>query len=151
VTTQISVSVAASEQAALESGAQNVIGLTNGPADPANNANAYVNPRSFLGGPDTGAWNIQTLASRNTAAHEFTHLLGVGNKPGDNLSNKDPQGRPLSATSADFRWALRGVVRAHHQLNRMFDVGGFSGFMLTRTPRTTTSTQTVRAPFFWWR
>jgi hypothetical protein len=110
--TQISVSVSASEADAMKSGAQNVIGLS--ATDPLPGADGYVNPRSLASaitgsGPDTGIWNINSLPG-GLAAHEFTHLLGVGDKPGDVLSNTnvplDPS-NPPRATAADFGWGIR--------------------------------------------
>ena len=81
VTTQVSVQVADSASAASATGAQNVIGLSNG--------NAQGNADSVTGGPnslatlfrgqDTGTWNINSLgAGQNVGAHEFGHLLGIG-------------------------------------------------------------------------
>jgi RHS repeat-associated protein len=79
VATNINVQVAGSEAAAMQSGAQNVIGLSNGNASAT--ADSFVNPRPLLGGPDTGVWNVNNLG-RGVAAHEFTHLLGVDDKSG---------------------------------------------------------------------
>jgi len=65
VSTQVRVSGAGSQDAAMGSGAQNVIGLSNGNAAP--NAGSYVNSRSLFSaikgsGPDTGVFNINSLA-----------------------------------------------------------------------------------------
>jgi hypothetical protein len=89
VSTQVSVSVAGSQDAAMSSGAQNVIGISNGNASAT--ADSFVNPKLLspgagIRGIDTGVWNINNLG--DTAAHEFTHLLGVGDRTsGAVLSN----------------------------------------------------------------
>jgi hypothetical protein len=114
VTTQVSVSVATSQNAAMSSGAQNVIGMTNGPITMQNGqqAGAFVNPKSFVGmltgAPDTGLMDINHVD--NYAKHEFTHLLGTNDKPGAVLSNTDPQQRPLGATSQDYGWGIREAI-----------------------------------------
>lgn len=91
----------------MKSGAQNVIGMTNGP--PMEGAGAYVNPKSVWGAltgePDTGMMDINN--ADNYAKHEFTHLLGTGDKPGAVLSDTNPAMRPFGATSQDFRWGIR--------------------------------------------
>jgi RHS repeat-associated protein len=107
VTTQVSVSVAGSQDAAMSSGAQNVIGMTNGP--PQAGVGAYVNPKSLwgalTGAPDTGMMDINH--ADNYAKHEFTHLLGTYDKGGAVLSNTNPAMRPFGATSQDYGWGIR--------------------------------------------
>jgi RHS repeat-associated protein len=89
VSTQVSVSVAGSQDAAMGSGAQNVIGISNGNASAT--ADSFVNPKLLspgagIRGIETGVWNINNLGA--TAEHEFTHLLGVGDRTsGAVLSN----------------------------------------------------------------
>lgn len=91
----------------MKSGAQNVIGMTNGP--PMEGAGAYVNPKSVWGAltgePDTEMMDINN--ADNYAKHEFTHLLGTGDKPGAVLSDTNRAMRPFGATSQDFRWGIR--------------------------------------------
>jgi RHS repeat-associated protein len=157
VSTQISVSVAGSESDAMKSGAQNVIGLSNGPADPANNANSYVNPRLLspiagLTGKDTGVWNINTVGE--DSAHEFTHLLGVGDRySGAVLSNtnilNDPA-VPHSATAADFRWGIREAINSVNQSRAM--IGSCAQYcgLVPSQPRIS-ATETVGAPWLWWK
>ena len=74
----------------MSSGAQNVIGMTNGP--PMVGVGAYVNPKSawgaLTGAPDTGMMDIN--GADNYAKHEFTHLLGTSDKPGSVLSDTNP-------------------------------------------------------------
>jgi len=119
VTTQVTTQIAGSQDAAMQSGAQNVIGLSNGNANPG--ADRIVNPRSLWtaikGGPDTGVWDINSLGS-GVAAHEFTHLLGARDKSGMVLSNtnflNDPS-IPHSATARDFGW---GILEATSAVNR---------------------------------
>jgi RHS repeat-associated protein len=120
VSTQVSVSVADSQSAAMSSGAQNVIGMTNG--DPAPNTGAYVNPKSLwgalTGGPDTGMMDINGVD--NSAKHEFTHLLGVNDR-GDYdvpdsgpavMSNTWPGRRPDSATGQDLGWGIKEATQS---------------------------------------
>jgi hypothetical protein len=112
VQTSVSVQVSDSQDAAMKSGAQNVIGITTGGAT----TNDVVNKN--FGGPDTGTWILSDVQHGNIAAHEFTHLLGVDDKDGRNLSNSNSiDGGWFSnphATTQDFRWALGGELRFGH-------------------------------------
>ena len=134
VSTQVSVQVAGSQADAAKSGAQNVIGLSNGPADPAHNANALTGPGTSLGnflrGQDVGIWNYNTLGadSRNTAAHEFAHQLGIDDHEGHVLSNTHPTGRPIRATDSDFRWGIREAVNSVNLGRDMMSWGPCSGW-----------------------
>ncbi len=155
VTTQVSVQVAASQQAAIDSGAQNVIGLSNGNAAPG--ADSYVESRSLFraitgSGPDKGLWNINNLAN-GIAAHEFTHLLGVANKPGMVLSNtnilNDPA-IPHVAISSDLRWGTREAVGSVNLARSMIrNCAQYCG-LIPSQPRIST-TETVQAPWRWWK
>ncbi len=141
VTTQVSVSVAADKDAAVKTGAQNVIGMINGP--PAKNEDADVSHRPLLGGtggPDTGRMNINDVGG--VAAHEFTHLLGVNDKQGPYLSNTNGREwpNPIHATSQDFRW---GIKEATTQVSKMKDAGNLPSDYHIQT--------TVRAPRVWWK
>jgi hypothetical protein len=106
VKTDVSVSVVSDQATGEKSGAQNVIGLTNGSATSTANANAGPG-RNF--GQDEGTWNINTLG--RSAPHEFTHLMGVDDRSDFSLvlsntySTRRPM--PLHATSQDFGWALK--------------------------------------------
>jgi len=150
VSTQVSVSVAGSQDAAMNSGGQNVIGLTNGPAIPGR-ADSVVNPQSLhsaiAGGPDTGVWNINNL-NNGVAAHEFTHLLGVGDRDsGAVLSNTqilNDRSVPHAATPSDFRWGLRDTI---------YNVNGVLGCRECdiASSRTFQTTNTVHAPLVWWK
>jgi len=157
VSTQVSVQVAGSESEASKTGAQNVIGLSNGPADAAHNANALTGPGNSLGtmlrGQDAGTWNYNTLGAdtRNTAAHEFTHLLGIDDHSGSVLSNTDPSGRPIHATSSDLGWGIQEATRSVGLGLSMKSWYNGSGGPLP-TPFHFSSTDTVGAPFFgWWK
>ncbi len=156
VSTQVSVSVAGSQDAAMNSGAQNVIGLSNGNAAPG--LDSYVNNRSlFQGGPDTGVFNVNSLST--IAAHEFTHLLGVWDKPGAVLSNtnilNDPT-LPHNATASDFGWGIREAVNSVNMGRDM--IGSCAEYcgLVPSQPRIS-STDTVRAGTafgrwrFWWK
>jgi len=148
------VQVAGSESEAMNSGAQNVIGLSNGPADPEHGGDSYVNLGSLTGGPDTGVWNYNTLSTLNTAGHEFTHLLGTGDSYGLGvLSDTDPEGRPLQATEYDLRKGTsesardssfaRSILRA---CNGQCAAASASNYRITNTTQ-------VAAPLLplWWK
>jgi RHS repeat-associated protein len=155
VSTQVTVSVAASEQAATSSGAQNVIGMTNGPITLPNGqlAGAYVNPKSFTGmltgAADTGLMDINHVD--NYAKHEFTHLLGTGDKPGAVLSNTDPALRPLGATSQDFGWGIREATQGVNSWMRAPQVHPMGYGEWADKPSQYSNTNTVGAPWHWWK
>jgi RHS repeat-associated protein len=155
VTTQVSVSVANSQDAAMHSGAQNVIGMTNGP--PQAGVGAYVNPKSLWGAitgkPDTGMMDINDAA--NYSKHEFTHLLGVDDKGGTVLSNTNPAMRPNSATSQDYGWGIReatqGVNRWVNTPEVQYRNMRYGEMFEVRKPSAYSDTTTVGAPAFWWK
>ena len=151
VTTQVSVSVAGSQDASMSSGAQNVIGMTNGP--PMAGVGAYVNPKSvcsaLTGKPDTGMMDINS--ADNYAKHEFTHLLGTDDKPGAVLSDTNPGMRPGSATAQDFGWGIREATSGvsswvHTPQYRPMRYGE-----MWEKPSTYSGQTTVGAPVFWWK
>jgi RHS repeat-associated protein len=152
VSTQVSVSVAESQDAAMSSGAQNVIGISNGNASAT--ADSFVNPKSLLtaitGGPDTGVWNIDNLGN-GVAAHEFTHLLGVDDKSGAVLSNtnllNDPN-IPHTATSRDFSW---GIKEASSSVGLGLSMKNWYNGPALPTPFRFSTTDTVGAPVGWWK
>lgn len=151
VSTQVSVQVESSQDAAMKSGAQNVIGLSNGEAAPG--ADSFVNARSSFSGPDTGTWNVNSLGS-DVAAHEFTHLLGVGDRTaGAVLSNTDilnDPSVPHSATAADFGWGIREAVDSV-ELYRLA-INGCSPYCgLLPAQIHFSTTDTVRAAWIWWK
>jgi RHS repeat-associated protein len=154
VTAQVSVSVANSQDAAMQSGAKNVIGLSNGPASAT--ADSIVNPRVLsptagIRGIDTGVWNINSLGN-DIAAHEFTHLLGVGDRGKGELvlSNTDFLNNsqiPHTATDRDFNWGIREAVRAVN-----LHLGSIQEQSLgwpVQNPFT--RRETVGAPWLWWK
>jgi RHS repeat-associated protein len=115
VTTQVSVSVQSDQDFAEKSGAQNVVGLTNGPVDSAGH-NGLTGPGN-MAGQDKGTWNIKTLSSDNTAAHEFTHLLGVDDRyKGSYLSNTYDSQEPSKATRSDFMWGIQESIQNVHSV-----------------------------------
>jgi RHS repeat-associated protein len=153
VSTQVSVQVASSQNAAMSTGAQNVIGLTNGPPDAAHDTGAYVDPRGAVAaitgkGPDTGLWDFNNLD--NYAKHEFTHLLGTDNKEGVVLSNGSPAMRPDHATAQDLKWGIREAIDAVHSNTahpwRMV-IGNYSFPLISHFSATTT----VQAGWHWWK
>jgi RHS repeat-associated protein len=155
VSTAVSVQIASSQDGAMQSGAQNVIGLSNGNAAPG--ADSFVNPRSLWtaikGGPDTGIWNFNNLGS-GVAAHEFTHLLGTGDKPGMVLSNtnllNDPS-IPHTATARDFQW---GIQETSSGVNTWMNAPPYQPMRygeLWNKPSGYTDRTTVGAPLLWWK
>ena len=102
VSTQVTVSVADSKDAAMSSGAQNVYGMTNGP--PRHGEDAHTNPRSPLGGPDTGEIDIKNAGG--DSAHEFTHLLGVNDHTGTVLSNTYGPDQPRVSQGDSSRFSM---------------------------------------------
>jgi RHS repeat-associated protein len=155
VTTQVTVSVANSQDAAMRSGAQNVIGMTNGP--PQAGVGAYVNPKSLWGAitgkPDTGMMDINDAA--NYSKHEFTHLLGVDDKGGTVLSNTNPAMRPNSATSQDYGWGIREITQGVNRWVNTPEVQyrnmRYGEMFEVRKPSAYSDTTTVGAPAFWWK
>lgn len=117
VSTEVSASAADSERAAMNSGAQSVIGMTNGPPitmSDGSSLGAYVDEKSIgtwlTGGPNTGMMDINSVD--NYAKHEFTHMLGVGDKRGAVLSDSWPQMRPDRATSQDLNWGVEEATQS---------------------------------------
>ncbi|MBX9604460.1 MAG: hypothetical protein K2X35_25900 [Bryobacteraceae bacterium] len=151
VTTTVNVQVATTEAAAMQSGAQNVIGLSS--ANATATADSFVRPRALLGGPDTGVWNINNLGS-GVAAHEFAHLLGVNDKFGMVLSNTNLLNNsaiPRQAMAADFGWGVREAVSgvnswAHGPAFRSMRYGEVFPKLQVYRSRTTVGT-----PFLWWK
>ena len=137
VSTQVTVSVADSKDEAMSSGAQNVYGMTDGP--PRQGEDAHTNPRSPLGGPDTGEIDIKNASG--DSAHEFTHLLGVNDHTGTVLSNTNGPDQPgdLKATARDFQWGIKEVTT---RVSNMKNAGNLPASYHNQT--------TIRAPRFWW-
>ena len=75
-----------------------------------------------LSGQDRGRWGIHGI-SAGLAAHEFTHILGVGNKEGPHLSNTNyiPD---TKATAYDYGWAFGGAINAHRKQSRQLEMKG---------------------------
>ena len=104
----------------MQSGSDNVIGLTNGMVDPGETISA-TNPRGLLSGgssPDTGTWSVDMggdIAAQS--AHEFGHLLGAFDS-GDNSDLMDSgiwqlaSGGQLHATQNDYNQVLAFGVRS---------------------------------------
>jgi len=124
-------------------------------ADAAHNINSEVFTKSLgtalFGGPDRGIWNFNTLGQ--DSGHEFTHLLGTFAKPGAVLSNtnilNDPS-IPHTATSRDFSWGIKeaiGSTQLGLAMKSWYD--GSAGPL--PTPFRFSSTDTVGAPFAWWK
>ena len=164
VTTDVQVQIAGSEDAAVKSGAQNAIEISNGPA--SSSADSYVNRASLTGGPDTGRWNLGKGVNDKgiiggVAKHEFTHLLGVDNRYSGAyissvpwLSNPRPSEK---ATAYDYGWALGGAINSHRESSRpnsyCCPYPGVRITSKTGQPQSGTSVRTVGAPtrLRWWR
>ena|ERR1035441_2367343 len=155
VAAQVNVSVAGSAAAALGSGAQNVIGMTDGPIQLPDGrvAGAYIDPKSFgrwlTGGPDIGKMDINNVAGYSE--HEFTHMLGTYDKPGAVLSNTQPLMRPAQATSQDYRWGIQDATSGvniwmHAALFRYMGQGD-----VFPKPEVFRDRTTVGAPMRWWK
>jgi matrixin len=162
VTTDISVTVSNSEDAAANSGAQNVVGLTNGSVmrDGSTIYNGYtesgaLNPGSVLGGSDRAKMDINTIVDNRTAAHEFGHLLGIGHiSDGNLMQNSYTASRPRYATREDFANGLGGATSSHRvESTRHIDYrlmrGGVIGPRYGGQPRSYQSTRTLKAPFLY--
>jgi len=159
VTTQVQVSTAANAQAAMSSGAQNVIGMTPGPItlEDGRVVGAFVNMKSLgaklTGAADTGLMDIHNVD--NYAKHEFTHLLGTENKGGAVLSNTDPAWRPFSATSQDYGWgiqeATRGVNAWVNSPKVEYKNRRYGEVFEVHKPSTYSHRTTVGAPLIWWK
>lgn len=158
VTTNVEVAVVANEKQGEKSGAQNVIGLWNGPV--SNEADSVVGPGKIFGGPDTGQWNVNRL-SQGVAAHEFTHLLGVDDrKAGPYLSNTrllSDSTVPRSATAYDYGWALGGAINRHRSESKDYVKGPNSletrsstGGTRLAPARSHKSTQELKSGRIWW-
>jgi hypothetical protein len=92
-------------------GAQNVIGLSNGPAGRGEDSFADSRIRHLGIGPDRGIWNYQELSSE--APHEFSHLVGMQDRDsGNSIANHFYTWR--FATGPDSREAFGSVVRSPH-------------------------------------
>jgi RHS repeat-associated protein len=158
VSTQVSVQVAESEGAASKTGAQNVIGLSNGAANAAQGSQALSGPSNSLGtffrGQDTGIWNYNTLGgASNDAAHEFSHLLGVGDHyDGDYVSNGHTANTPQHATGSDLRW---GIKEATSGVNSWLNAPQYRPMRygeVFEKPQTFSGLANVGAPSFgWWK
>jgi len=145
VSTNVSVEVSDSQSDAMNSGAQNVIAMKNGAVDSSTDSEVDFHKSGQK--IDTGMWNINSL-SQGVAIHEFTHLLGVGDRSsGQDVSNTFFAWSPLSpphASSNDFRWALRDTI---NQVNRTLSCGECN----IALPNPFQVNESVSAPYrFWW-
>jgi RHS repeat-associated protein len=159
VSTQVNVQVAASQDAAMQSGAQNVIGLSNG--NGSSSASSFVDSSIRHGGvgPDTGIWNYQSLSD---ARHEFAHLVGGQDRDsGFSIMNHLLPTGGLFATSADLQELLGGAVT--HWTGNWDTAAADTGGIVQRGGRPTMAPgsppQTVNGVFVnthipwrhWWR
>jgi hypothetical protein len=155
VTTQVSVSVYDNRDAAMASGAQNVVGMANGPVKGPNgeawggDIDTKTLGHFLAGGPDVGQMSINNLAS--TAMHEFTHMLGTDDKQ-EGVSVSEAKKRTATrATASDFGFGIQEFTQAA-SFAREWSYGGPlhspspSGFHFS-------TSVTVGAPLFgaWWK
>jgi RHS repeat-associated protein len=151
VSTSVSVSVVADQDAGISSGAQNVIAMTNGPASAKGDSLVNVKvltPVAGFSGVDTGAWNLNTLKDK-VPQHEFGHLLGIGDRSSgrvvmhnDQLNDKTIPGH---ATASDLAWGVREATQSvEAALNNAWPLPA---------PFPISSTDTVGAPWLslWWK
>jgi len=112
VTSAVTVSIVGSEKAGVNSGAQNVIGITNGNAM-AGGTTSFVADRVDhpFSASDRGMFSYQAITgNNNTAAHEMGHLFGGRDFfAGDAILNQDPNSHSPRMTRTDFNDVLRSV------------------------------------------
>jgi len=156
VTTQVDVQVASSQEAATNSGAQNVIEMVNGPfMTPQGQAIGEV--EGHLWGPDTGKFDIGSLGT-NMPQHEFGHLLGVGDRyEGDYLMNTlSPLPGKMFAGPEDMQWTFGGEIKSHRDASRPLNpvpLGILNRAPAARgygDPTSYTSVRELRAARIWW-
>ena len=155
VSTEVAVSAYGSQSAAANSGAQNVIGMTNGPIHLSDGrvVGAYVDPKTpgrwLVGGPDTGKMDINGVA--NYSKHEFTHFLGTGDKPGAVLSNTQPSMRPAQATGQDYQWGIQEAVSAVNNWVNAPQSRPMRYGEVWYKPEAFGDRTNVGAPLMWWK
>jgi RHS repeat-associated protein len=156
VSTTVDIKVYGSEQDATNSGAQNVLRVTE------SGGHSGIDAASIFGGPDTGEIALDAGTRNSEAAHEFTHILGVGEHRGTNVSNTKGALRAMSATAYDYGWAFGGAINDHREDSRQLEMRGVipanpSGVWVRGRERSHTSTRVLGAPiktgtgFDWWR
>jgi hypothetical protein len=109
VNVNVSISVASSKDAAMKSGADNVIGLTTGMAKPGD-AVSVTDPHGMFAGksPDTGIWSVNFGGGlKAQSAHEFGRLLSAVESNSDRDLMDSGLGQlartdHLHATQADY-------------------------------------------------
>ena len=147
VSTQVSVSVAGSEADAMGSGAQNVIGLSNGRA--GEGGDSLTAAHSISGGPDTGVWNYNNLDY--SSGHEFGHLIGQ-NDTDYGFTIMNHTGHPTRATTADLSDALGGVVNSW--TGNYDTAAGDTGGIVQRGGKPIMApgspAQVIHAPYIYW-
>ena len=155
VSVEVNVTVAGSESEANGSGAQNVIELTDGPADSSHKADSVVPLHPLLGGADSGKWNINNLA--RDAGHEFGHLMGSGDHEGKVFMNTSAILSAARATAYDYGWVFGGAINSHRSESRPNVISGSEldarssrGFGRGQ-PTSHTSTREIRPGRLWWR
>jgi RHS repeat-associated protein len=109
VSTSVTTSIVDSEQAAIQSGADNVVGVTRGDAM-SGGITSYVQDRhrTPFSRSDRGVFSFEALtAGRNTGAHEMGHFFGGRDLfAGDAIMNKDPHKHSPRMTPHDFNRVL---------------------------------------------
>ncbi len=140
VQTNVTVNVADSKDAAMKSGADNVIGLTAGMVKPGDYVSA-TNPHGLFAGPgspDSGVWSTTDgggLAAQS--AHEFGHLLGAleSSNTKDLMSSGIEQlisSDHVHATQNDFNHTIGIGVHAA-QINSLLGQFGSQGRLTAPT------------------
>jgi len=122
VSTNVTVSIASSENAGAQSGAQNVIGI-----DASGNATSHIDPNNFGRSYDKGVWDFSSVTSGQLAPHEFSHVLGLDDNHGNVLSNSfssASMGKHPHATAQDYQWAFGSELKAG---KTRFNVGDYEG------------------------
>ena len=120
VTAEITVNTYSDENAAINSGAQNVIEMVNGDVGP--NTLGQAGRGGLISSYDAGRINIAYAGSR-TAAHEFEHLLGIGHgdNQGGNLMTQTAYSSATVMSGNDFSRGFGGAINSHRNSSRRYE------------------------------
>ncbi len=155
VSTTVDVDVYSGEGSASEHGADNILEMRVGNVTPT--AGSLAGSGGFFTGNDVGIWNINRM-NTTTPAHEFGHLLGVGNKDGFVHMNTEPTLRHPTMTAEDFDFAFGGEVTKQRRQSRFDSVvedrerGRVTKQVDRGVPRNSSQSYVFQAPKLgWWK
>jgi len=154
VKTNVTVTAYGSESGAGKSGAQNIIEMTNGPADSTANSRSDRPAMSTSSSPDYGRWNIkEVLRSQPTQepAHEFGHLLGIRGHLASGIHlMRQGNNMARNADTDDYQRAFGGELGNHREASRQDVRVDRSPSFKVGEPRNYTSTRIMRSAHPWW-